>query len=73
MSKIKSIFCKLCSFKQINVEICSPPPKKKYFKFGKNASVTMQQTWQLANTFISFLRLETLRVHNSQIRCWFVP
>ena len=29
MSKIKSIFCKLCSFKQINVEICSPPPQKK--------------------------------------------
>ena len=72
MSKIKSIFCKLCSFKQINVEICSPP-QKKYFKFGKNASVTMQQTWQLANTFILFLRLETLRVHNSQIRFWFVP
>ena len=29
----------------------SPP---NYFKFGKNASVTMQQTWWLANTFILF-------------------
>ena len=35
-----------------------------YFKFGKNTSITMQQTskWQ---THLPWLHLETLRVHNS--------
>ena len=47
-------------------KICRSHAFTLYFKFGKNIciSITMQQTckWQ---THLPYLRLETLRVHNS--------
>ena len=45
-------------------KICRNNTSTFYFKFGKNASITMQQTtkWQ---THEPYLHLETLRVYNS--------